>query len=69
MSLMTAFAIYFVYGNLKRVSHSWVVNENIPVMLGYFWLYVLLLLLGAVLLVRFYGIEWISMNIKQRGMK
>ncbi|MCK5188827.1 MAG: LPS export ABC transporter permease LptF [Methylococcales bacterium] len=68
-SLIIAFGIYFVYGNLRRISHSWVVNETIPVSLGYFWLYLLLLLLGVILLVRLYGIEWIIMKIKQRGMK
>ena len=68
-SLVVAFAIYFVYGNLKRVGHSWVVNEIIPVWFGYFWVSLLLLLLGAVLLVRLYGIEWIIMNIKHRGAK
>ena len=68
-SLLVAFAIYFVYGNLKRVGHSWVVNEIIPVWLGYFWVSLLLLLLGAVLLVRLYGIEWIIINIKHRGAK
>ena len=68
-SLIIAFGIYFVYGNLRRISHSWVVNETIPVSLGYFWLYLLLLLLGVTLLVRLYGIEWIIMKIKQRGMK
>lgn len=68
-SLIVAFGIYFVYGNLKRVSHSWVVNGIIPVSLGYFWLYLVLLLLGVTLLVRLYGIKWIAMRINQRGMR
>ncbi|MFW5444524.1 MAG: LPS export ABC transporter permease LptF [Methylococcaceae bacterium] len=68
-SLAVAFAIYFIYGNLKRVSHSWVVNEAIPVSMGYYWVYLLLLFLGCILLVRLYGIKWIMMQIKQRGVK
>ncbi|MCK5190182.1 MAG: LPS export ABC transporter permease LptF, partial [Methylococcales bacterium] len=68
-SLVVAFAIYFVYGNLKRVGHSWVVNEIIPVWAGYFWVSLLLLILGSVLLVRLYGIKWTMMNIKRRGAK
>ena len=68
-SLAVAFAIYFVYGNLKRIGHSWVVNEIIPLWLGYFWVSLLLLILGGVLLVRLYGIEWVMMNIKRRGAK
>ncbi len=64
-NLFVAFGIYFVYGNLKRVSHSWVVNEIIPTSFGYFWVYLLLLLLGCVLLIRFYGSEWIAIKISQ----
>lgn len=67
-SLIFAFGIYFVYGNLIRVSHSWVVNEIIPVWLGYFWVYLLLTLLGVSLLVRLFGIKWIAMRIKERGV-
>jgi len=66
-SLIVAFAIYFVYGNLKRVSHSWVVNEVIPVSVGYFGVYLLLLLLAAALLIRLYGVKWILMQFKGRG--
>ncbi len=68
-SLMVAFAIYFIYGNLNRVGHSWVVNENIPAFVGYFWVYLILLLLAVVLLIRLYGIKWIVMTIKPWGMK
>jgi len=66
-SLIIAFAIYFVYGNLKRVAHSWVVNGVIPVSVGYFGVYLLLLLLGVVLLIRLYGKEWIVLQIRQWG--
>jgi len=66
-SLVVAFAIYFVFGNLKRVSHSWVVNEVIPASIGYFWVYLLLILLTAVLLFRLYGIKWIASQLFGRG--
>lgn len=68
-SLIVAFAIYFVYGNLKRVSHSWVVNEVIPVSVGYFGVYFLLMLLAGALLVRLYGVKWIVMQIKGTGVE
>ena len=66
-SLIVAFAIYFVYGNLKRVSHSWVVNEVIPVSVGYFGVYFLLMLLAVALLLRLYGMKWAVMQFKGRG--
>ena len=65
-SLIVAFAIYFVYGNLKRVSHSWVVNEVIPVSAGYYGVYFLLMLLAGALLLRLYGVKWILMQFKGR---
>lgn len=66
-SLLVAFGIYFIYGNLKRISHSWVANETIPASLGYYGIYLLLLLLGGLLLVRLYGIKWIMMKFNPRG--
>ena len=68
-SLIVAFAIYFVYGNLKRVAHSWVVKGVVPVSVGYFGIYLLLLLLGGILLIRLYGKEWFFLQFKQRGAK
>ncbi len=62
-NLMIAFAIYFIYGNLQRLSHSWVMSETVPLIVGYFWVYLLLFALGIFLLVRLYGIQWISMLI------
>ncbi len=66
-SLIVAFAIYFIYGNLKRMSYSWVVNETIPASFGYFAVYLLLLILGGILLIRLYGIPWVMLQIKGRG--
>ncbi len=63
-SLIVAFVIYFIYGNLKRVSHSWVVNEVVPATLGYFWVYILLLMLTAALLMRLYGMKWFVMQLR-----
>jgi len=67
-SLSVAFAIYFVYGNLKRVAHSWVVKEVVPLWLGFIWVYLLLFLLGGMLLVRLYGIKWLMMKVYPRGI-
>ncbi len=62
-SLLVAFGIYFIYGNLKRISHSWVINGTIPVWAGYFWLNVLLLLLGVVLLLRLFSWKWLKEKV------
>ncbi len=62
-SLLFAFGIYFVYGNLNKVSLSWVMKESIPAWLGYIWIYVLLSILACVLLIRLYGWKWIKMIV------
>jgi len=58
-SLLIAFGIYFIYGNLQRLNFSWVVAKVIPAWLGYFWLDLLLLVLGVLLLIHTYGWRWV----------
>jgi lipopolysaccharide export system permease protein len=63
-SLMYAFSIYFVYGNINQVNYSWQLHEVIPVWLGYIWVYLFLLVLGGGLLIRVYGLRWILQRLK-----
>lgn len=65
-SMLVAFGIYFVYGNLQRVNHSWVISGALPAWLGYFWVDTLLLLLGVAMLVRLYGWRWVVLNLKEK---
>lgn len=62
-SLLLAFGVYFAYGNLQRVNHSWVVGGVVPGWLGYVWVDGLLVLLGLALLLRFYGWQWLWLNL------
>jgi lipopolysaccharide export system permease protein len=57
-SLLIAFGIYFIYGNLQRLNYSWIMNQIIPYWIGYFWLSSLLFLLGMLLVMRTYGWRW-----------
>ena len=63
-NLLVAFLIYFSYGNLVRVNHSWVVKGQIPVWLGSFWLYLVLLMVAGGFLIRFYGWRFISLKVR-----
>ncbi|CAD6871998.1 LPS export ABC transporter permease LptF [Methylomonas fluvii] len=65
-SMLVAFGIYFVYGNLQRVNHSWVISGALPSWLGYFWVDALLLVLGLLMLVRLYGWQWLSQSLKEK---
>lgn len=63
-SLIFAFLIYFIYGNISHVNYSWVLHEVIPLWLGYIWVFFLLWLLAIALLARVYGLEWIAHTLK-----
>lgn len=62
-SLIFAFLIYFIYGNINQINYSWVLHETIPVWFGYIWIYLFLWLFGIVLLTRVYGLQWILGNL------
>ena len=64
-NMLVGFLIYFSYGNLIRVSHSWVMNETIPAWLGGSGVNVLLLLIGGFLLARLYGWQWLIMKVRR----
>ncbi|MGD0959855.1 MAG: LPS export ABC transporter permease LptF [Methylomonas sp.] len=64
-SLFIAFGIYFVYGNMQRLTYSWVINGNMPVWLGYVWLNGLLFLIGVYSLIRSLGWRWLFQNFRE----
>ncbi len=63
-NMLVGFLIYFSYGNLVRVSQSWVMTGAIPAWLGGTSVNVLLLLIGSFLLARLYGWQWLVMKIR-----
>ena len=65
-NMLVAFLIYFSYGNLLRISQSWVMKETIPAWLGSFWLYLVLLIIGGILLAKLYGWQWLIMKVRDK---
>ncbi len=65
-NMLVGFLIYFSYGNLIRVSQSWVMNQTIPAWLGVFGVNTLLLLIGGILLARLYGWQWLVIKVRQK---
>lgn len=65
-NMLVGFLIYFSYGNLIRVSQSWVMNQTIPAWLGVFGVNTLLLLIGGILLARLYGWQWLVIKIREK---
>ncbi|MCK9397583.1 MAG: LPS export ABC transporter permease LptF [Methylobacter sp.] len=68
-NMLVGFLIYFSYGNLIRVSQSWVMNQTIPAWLGAFGVNTLLLLIGGILLARLYGWKWLIMQVRAKVHK
>lgn len=68
-NMLVGFLIYFSYGNLTRVSYSWVMNQTIPAWLGVFGVNTLLLLIGGILLARLYGWQWLMLRVRERVAK
>lgn len=64
-NLLLAFLIYFIYGNLQRFNQSWVMKSVISPGIGYAWIYLLMLLVLAALLINLYGREWIALQWKR----
>jgi lipopolysaccharide export system permease protein len=68
-NMLVGFLIYFSYGNLIRVSQSWVMNQTIPAWLGAFGVNTLLLVVGGVLLARLYGWKWVAFKAREMVRK
>lgn len=65
-NLLAAFLIYFIYGNLQRFNQSWVMKGVISPTFGYVWIYLLLLLVLAGLLVNLYGRKWLKLQLQHK---
>ncbi len=65
-NMLMGFLIYFSYGNLLRISQSWVENNTISFWLGASLINLILLALGVILLIRLCGLQWIVLKIKTK---
>ncbi len=65
-NMLLAFLIYFSYENIRKVAHSWILSNKIPVWIGYAGVYSLLFLVGVILIVRLYGWRWFIWHPKRR---
>lgn len=65
-NMIVGFLIYFSYGNLAHITQVWVIKKTIPIWLGAIGIHVFLLVIGLILLARWYGWRWLIMNIKEK---
>jgi lipopolysaccharide export system permease protein len=62
-NMLVGFLIYFSYGNLLSVSQSWVLKQKMSPFLGLTSVNLLLLIVGCVLLAKFYGWNWLKSRL------
>ena len=65
-NMIIGFLIYFSYGNLAHVTQVWVIKQTVPDWLAGISIHVFLLLIGLVLLARWYGWKWLKNQIKAK---
>ena len=63
-NLMSAFLIYVIYENLLKVSHSWISRSVLPIGIGDWWAYLILIALAFIMLTRMLGISWMIQVLK-----
>jgi lipopolysaccharide export system permease protein len=68
-NMIVGFLIYFSYGNLAHIVQVWVMKQTIPNWLGGIAIHVFLLVIGSVLLARWYGGQWLIHQIKAKVLK
>jgi lipopolysaccharide export system permease protein len=66
-NIVMGFLIYFAFGNFSRVSQAWVTKGTISAVLGAVGVNGLFLLVGAILLARLYGWQWLFMKIGDKA--
>jgi lipopolysaccharide export system permease protein len=62
-NIFTALVIYFAYSYLQKINQNLVADETIPILMGYVWIYLLMLVVVTFLLVRVYGRKWMIYQI------
>ncbi len=68
-SILLGFLIYFSYGNLSSVTRSGVIKGSIPAWPGIFWVSLLLLVTGLLLLANWYGYQWLIATFRKKVSK
>jgi lipopolysaccharide export system permease protein len=64
-NILTGFLIFFIYGNMERVSLAWVMKAKIAPWVGPTAVYGLLMLIGLIYLARFFGWKWLRLKLKE----
>lgn len=66
-NILMAFLVFLIYKNLLSIAQSWLISGEIPMVLGYWWVYSVMLILVAVLLIRSLGWSWCLLFFKGRS--
>ncbi len=65
-NIAVAFLIYFSYENIQKFNIGWMLEGYIPVWVGFTWVNLLMFMVFLVLVVKFYGKEWVFAGMRKR---
>lgn len=57
-NILMAFLVFLIHKSLLSVAQSWLIGGELPMIIGYSWVYLLMLIIAAILLVRNLGLAW-----------
>lgn len=57
-NVLLAFLVYLLYKNLLSIAQSALINGTVPLAIGYWWVYVVMLVIGLTLTIRNLGLYW-----------
>jgi lipopolysaccharide export system permease protein len=63
-NIVVAFLVYLLYKNLLSIARNLIVNHSVPLYLGSWWVYVVMLGIGLGFTIRHLGVEWCLFVLK-----
>jgi lipopolysaccharide export system permease protein len=60
-NILIAFLVYLLYKNLLSIAQSWLINGVMPLPVGFWWVYAVMLVVGLGLTIRNLGWRWCVM--------
>jgi lipopolysaccharide export system permease protein len=63
-NIVVAFLVYLLYKNLLSIARNLLVNDSVPLYLGSWWVYVVMIGIGLGFTIRHLGVEWCLFVLK-----
>lgn len=68
-NILLAFLVYLLYKNMLSIAQSWLIKGVVPIQVGYWWVYAVMLGVGIVLTVKNLGLRWCMLVLTGNSRK